>query len=121
MSFGNAISTCFRKYVDFNGRASRAEYWYFVLFTVLIGFPAGFIDGFLGTVIGTTGAIGFVALIVNLGLFLPSLAAYVRRLHDTGHSGWWMLISLTIVGLIPLLIWTVSKGHDQPNKYGDPV
>jgi uncharacterized membrane protein YhaH (DUF805 family) len=114
MSFGNAVSTCLRKYADFDGRASRAEYWYFILFTVLIAVVAGVIDGLLGTT-------GVLAIIVNLGFFLPSLAAYVRRLHDTGHSGWWILISLTIIGLIPLFIWLVSKGHDQTNAYGDPV
>ncbi|MDG2091567.1 MAG: DUF805 domain-containing protein [Gammaproteobacteria bacterium] len=119
MSFGDAISTCLiRKYVDFNGRASRAEYWWFILFTMIVGFVMGFVDGFM---IGLTGTFLYLSLIVNLGFFLPSLAAYVRRLHDTGYSGWWILLSFTIIGLIPLFIWLVSKGHDQANKYGDPV
>jgi uncharacterized membrane protein YhaH (DUF805 family) len=64
---------------------------------------------------------GIVSGIVNLALLLPSLAVAARRLHDTNRSGWWMLISLTIIGLIPLIIWLASKGNDQSNEYGNPV
>lgn len=79
--FGKAISTCFSKYATFSGRASRSEYWYFYLFCTLIGIMGSFFE--------LAGAPAVSALI-SLGLVLPSLAATVRRLHDTGRSGWWL-------------------------------
>jgi len=110
MTFGKSISTCMGKYVDFNGRASRPEYWWFYLFTVLLSWGSLIVD-----------QSGIVSGIVNLALLLPALSAAARRLHDTNRSGWWMLIAFTIIGLIPLIIWLASKGNDQPNEYGNPV
>ena len=110
MTFSKSISTCMGKYVDFNGRATRPEYWWFYLFTVLLSWGSLIVDNS-----------GIVSGIVNLALLLPSLAVAARRLHDTNRSGWWMLISLTIIGLIPLIIWLASKGNDQSNEYGNPV
>lgn len=110
MTFGKSISVCMGKYVDFNGRASRPEYWWFYLFTVLLSWGALIVDGS-----------GIISSLVNLALLLPSLAAAARRLHDTNRSGWWMLISLTIIGLIPLIIWLASAGSQQSNDYGNPV
>ncbi len=110
MTFGKAISTCMGKYVDFNSRASRPEYWWFYLFTVLLSWGSLIVDHS-----------GIVSGIVNLALLLPSLSAAVRRLHDTNRSGWWMIIAFTIIGLIPLIIWLASKGKDQVNEYGNPV
>jgi uncharacterized membrane protein YhaH (DUF805 family) len=98
------------KYVDFNGRASRPEYWWFYLFTVLLSWGSLIVDHS-----------GIVSGIVNLALLLPALSAAARRLHDTNRSGWWMLIAFTIIGLIPLIIWLASKGNDQSNEYGSPV
>ena len=98
------------KYVDFNGRASRPEYWWFYLFTVLLSWGSLIVD-----------QSGIVYGIVNLALLLPALSAAARRLHDTNRSGWWMLIAFTIIGLIPLIIWLASKGNDQANEYGNPV
>ena len=110
MTFGKSISTCMGKYVDFNGRASRPEYWWFYLFTVLLSWGSLIVDHS-----------GIVSGIVNLALLLPALSAAARRLHDTNRSGWWMLIAFTIIGLIPLIIWLASKGNDQSNEYGSPV
>ena len=110
MTFGRSISVCMGKYVDFSGRASRSEYWWFYLFTVLLSWGALIVDDS-----------GIISGIVNLAFLLPSLAASARRLHDTNRSGWWMLISLTIIGLIPLIIWLATAGSRQPNEYGDPV
>ncbi len=110
MSFGQSISVCMSKYVDFKGRASRSEYWWFYLFTVLLSWGAMLVDGS-----------GIVSSIVNLAFLLPSLAAAARRLHDTNRSGWWMLISLTIIGLIPLIIWLATAGSRESNQYGEPV
>lgn len=110
MTFGKSISTCMGKYVDFKGRASRPEYWWFYLFTVLLSWGSLIVDHS-----------GIVSGIVNLALFLPAFSAAARRLHDTNRSGWWMLIAFTIIGLIPLIIWLASKGNDQSNDYGSPV
>ena len=110
MTFGKSISTCMGKYVDFKGRATRPEYWWFYLFTVLLSWGSLIVD-----------STGIVSGIVNLALLLPSLAVAARRLHDTNRSGWWMLIAFTVIGLIPLIIWLASKGNDQANQYGSPV
>lgn len=93
MNFEDAIRTCFTKYADFNGRASRGEYWWFVLFSVLAMVAA--------SVLGRA-----LPAFVVLGMFLPMLAAGVRRLHDTDRSGWWMLIPFVpVVGTIVLIVF----------------
>ena len=80
MSFGEAIKSVFTKYATFSGRARRSEFWYFVLFTFLAGIVASFIP--------------FINIIWPLAILLPSLAVSVRRLHDSGKSGWNMLVIL---------------------------
>ena len=110
MTFGQATSTCMGKYVDFNGRASRPEFWWFYLFTILISWASLLVD-----------QSGILSGIVNLAILLPIFSATVRRLHDTNRSGWWILIVLTVIGIIPYMIWLASKGDEQTNKYGDPV
>jgi uncharacterized membrane protein YhaH (DUF805 family) len=110
MTFGKSISTCFAKYFDFKGRASRPEYWYFYLFCFLLGFGTALVDS--SQVLPT---------LTQVALFLPSIAAATRRLHDTNRSGWWLLIALTGIGLIPLVIWWARKGSDQDNQYGSPA
>lgn len=113
MSFSESIQSCFAKYARFEGRASRSEYWWFSLFGVLMSWGS--------TVAGAVafGELGGVlSLLVNLFLFLPSIAVLVRRLHDSERSGWWYWICLTIVGVIPVIIWLVSEGNQQENRYG---
>ena len=94
MNFIQSISTCMRKYVTFSGRATRSEFWWFYLFTVLVNFAASFVGNliFMSTFI-----IFFLYLstIISLILLLPSLAVGVRRLHDVGRSGWWIPVSYT--------------------------
>ncbi len=117
MSFTESIGTCFRKYVDGNGRASRSEFWYFQLFLVVLTIISGSVDSAVfGTDFGET---GIVSNVVTLGTLLPSLCVTVRRLHDVNKSGWWMLIALTCIGLIPLIIWEATKGTSGSNEYGD--
>ncbi|PZP56051.1 MAG: DUF805 domain-containing protein [Micavibrio aeruginosavorus] len=115
-TFKEAIITCVQdKYVTFQGRASRSEYWYFALFNFLAGLIAGIIDA---AIFGDTGILN---LIVVLGLFLPGLAVGVRRLHDIGKSGWWLLISLIpLVGIIILIVFNCQKGDAESNIYGPP-
>ena len=117
MSFGQSIKTCFGKYIDWKGRASRSEFWYFQLFLFILYFIAFQIDSVvLGTELGQTGPVYIICI---LGTMLPSLCAQIRRLHDVDRSGWWCLPPLTCIGIIPLLIWEASKGTSGSNQYGD--
>jgi uncharacterized membrane protein YhaH (DUF805 family) len=118
MTFQESVSTCLKKYADFEGRASRSEYWWFVLFQVLVGFGIGFAAAALG--LSESVANGLTGLF-SLAMLLPSTAVAARRLHDVNRSGWWQLIVLTIIGIIPLLYWLCIKGDDNANQYGTPV
>ena len=110
MSFGDSIATCFRKYAEFKGRASRAEYWWFVLFAVLAYFAAGVLAAALENAAPTA--------LVLLGLLLPGLTVAVRRLHDTGRPGWWYLLALVPFGSIVLIVFLALPGEANGNKYG---
>lgn len=114
LGFQESIVRCLRKYATFRGRATRAEYWWFALFNTLLGLLvyAAF-QHWLGTETAEE-AIGFV----QLGLFLPALAAGVRRLHDIDFRGWWMLLGLTGVGIIPLCIFFCLPGKAAENRFG---
>jgi len=119
MSFTESIGTCFSKYGVANGRASRSEYWWFSLFLFIISFVTGFADAFLFTDLVLEDGISPINIVASLATFIPSVTAYIRRLHDVNRSGWWMFIALTCVGIIPLWIWLCSKGTDGPNDFGD--
>ena len=117
MSFGQSITTCFGKYIDWNGRALRSEYWFFYLFLIILNTLSGTIDSqVFGTPFTETGTVG---MIVSLGTLLPSLCVTIRRLHDVDKSGWWILIAFTCVGLIPLIVWLASAGSSGSNRYGE--
>ncbi|MEO1570024.1 MAG: DUF805 domain-containing protein [Bacteroidota bacterium] len=115
------------KYADFTGRARRSEYWYFTLFNLLVVIAAiaigGGTVGFYGDGIGMPifwAIYGFVIL-YSLAMLIPSLAVTVRRLHDTGRSGWWYLLSFVPFGTLLLLYFFVVEGDYGPNAYGpDP-
>ena len=115
MDFFGAVRICFNKYVNFGGRASRSEFWLFVLFVVLGGLILGVIDGVVGIEQGDPVSLGNA---FGLLTFLPGLAVAVRRLHDTNRSGWWYLISFTIIGYIPLLYWWCVRGEEGENRFG---
>ncbi|WP_404384682.1 DUF805 domain-containing protein [Caenispirillum salinarum] len=119
MNFVDAISICFKKYVDFSGRARRAEYWYWTLFTVVVSICTSILDA----VMFPHNMWSPLNAVFNIAILLPSIAVMVRRLHDTDRSGWWALISLIpIVGWIVLVIWMIGKGTDGPNRFGnDPL
>lgn len=120
MNFSQAINTCFSKYVTWQGRAPRSEYWWFFLFTMLIGIVfAMFVTLAIGLNAETIGLMYLPTLVT----FLPSLSVLVRRLHDTNRSGWWYwLILVPLVGPIIMLVWMCSKGTVGPNDYGeDPL
>lgn len=101
-----------KKYAVFNGRARRKEYWMFVLFNVIIGFVLGFIEGLFG-------GPGIIGLLYSLAVLIPGIAVAVRRLHDTGRSGWWFLIAFVpIIGAIVLLVFMVQDSEPGQNQYG---
>jgi len=113
-----------KKYAVFSGRARRQEYWMFFLFNILIIFALAFIEVLLSPVTanarGTSGGNESVlASIYQLAVLLPTLAVAVRRLHDTGRSGWWLLIALIpLVGGIILLVWLAQDSQSGDNSYG---
>ncbi len=108
MTFVESIKACFANYANFNGRASRPEYWWFALFIVLAGFGISMISDMLGTVF-------------YLATLVPSISAAARRLHDTDRSGWLQLIVLIpILGWIAIIYFLVQPGTDT-NRFGAPV
>jgi uncharacterized membrane protein YhaH (DUF805 family) len=117
MSFAQAVNSVLRQYAIFRGRARRAEYWWFFLFTVLVSIVAGIIDAGLGTT--TQSGVGLIGSVASLALLLPSLAVTVRRLHDTDRSGWWVLAFLIpIVGWVLWLVFMLSDSNPHQNRFG---
>ena len=109
MGIQQAFVTCLKKYADFSGRATRSEYWWFVLCEVLILGIASLISDTLP---------GLLAL----ALVLPALAVGARRLHDTGRSGWWLLLMLVpFIGGLFLLYWAVLPSQPSANAFGEPA
>ena len=110
-----------QRYADFSGRSRRAEYWNFVLYQFLLLLPVLLLVG-IGAAMESdfiVGLAGVVYFVVALGLVIPGLAAAVRRLHDTGRSGWWYLIGIIpVVGSIVILVFLVSDSEPHTNKWG---
>ena len=123
MKFSEAVKTCFSKYCCFTGRARRSEYWYWVLFDFIVTFVVAFIGGFIQGVSGTESQItNVLTSIVSLAFLLPGLGVEVRRLHDIGKKGWFILLSLIpLVGAIILIVWACKPGDVGENAFGaDP-
>jgi len=96
MTFAESVRTCLSKYVDFNGVASRSEFWWFMLFVFLVTLVLNWVSPWL-------------ANIFALLMLLPELAVGARRLHDTGRSGWWqLLVLLPVIGIIVLIVFWVQ-------------
>ena len=114
----NWFLVALKKYATFSGRAQRAEYWYFFLFYILTFIGLSFIDGITGTFSEEAG-IGLLSGLYSLAILIPSLAVGVRRLHDTGRSGWWLLVGIIpLIGAIVLLIFFVQDSVPGHNLYG---
>jgi uncharacterized membrane protein YhaH (DUF805 family) len=115
MTFTQAIKTCFSKYVDFSGRATRSEYWFWQLFLVVLCFVL--------VILSTAAHSPMVLLLGALGLILPSLAVEARRLRDGGFSPWLLLISLIpYVGIAVLVLCCMpSKGVTGVSTYNATV
>ena len=103
-----------KKYAVFSGRSRRKEYWYFVLFNIIVSIVLGWIDALLGTRGSYAGA-GLLSGIYGLAVLIPTLAVTVRRLHDIDRTGWWILIGLVpLIGAIVLLVFALLTGRRAP-------
>jgi len=103
MTFTESVSTCLKKYANFDGAASRSEYWWFWLFLVVGGMVFGYFSEILGG-------------IFNLAMLIPQLSAGARRLHDTDRSGWWQLLMFVpVIGWIVLIVFLVQDTRE--NRY----
>ncbi|VVS94319.1 DUF805 domain-containing protein [Desulfoluna spongiiphila] len=101
-----------KKYAVFNGRARRKEFWMFALFNALITIGIAFIEGMFGSP-------GFLSALYCLAVLLPSIGVSIRRLHDIGKSGWWLLITLVpLIGAIVYLVFLIMDSKDEGNPYG---
>ncbi len=107
MDFQTAIQVCLTKYVEFTGRARRSEFWFFFLFNFLLSSAASVID------VALPG--DMLQNLVNIALFLPSIGVGVRRMHDIGKSGWFILIPIYNIVLF------ATDSDPAPNQYGVPV
>jgi uncharacterized membrane protein YhaH (DUF805 family) len=107
-----------RNYAVFSGRARRKEYWYFILFNIIIIMLLTNLDNVVW-LFSQRYEIGLFSSIYSLAVFIPSLAVLVRRLHDTGRSAWWLLLALIpIIGTIVLLIFAMLDSDQGVNEYG---
>jgi uncharacterized membrane protein YhaH (DUF805 family) len=125
MTLSDSIKVCLDKYATMQGRAPRSEYWWFVFFNWLVFIVVAVIFGLIGLAInGYEGAIITIGVgypLVCLAMLIPNICVIVRRLHDTGHSGFWYFI--TLVPLIGGLwfLYLMIKDSDDENEYGLPV
>lgn len=148
MTFADAVKTCLYKYAGFSGRAGRAEFWWFTLFVFIASLGAQALEWAINSATGTPDGPRILSGVLSLALFLPGLAVTWRRLHDTGHPGWWYLIlgllgpTLSLLamqrlltaggtmtvgivpviigfgGLVMLLVWLVNPSAPGENEYG---
>jgi uncharacterized membrane protein YhaH (DUF805 family) len=113
----NYYISVLKKYAVFKGRAQRAEYWYFALFNGIIGLILYFVSAIMTGTIGTI--VGSLYIIYAFLVIIPATAVAIRRLHDTGRSGWWLLITfIPIVGTIIFLVFVIQDSQPGSNKYG---
>jgi uncharacterized membrane protein YhaH (DUF805 family) len=123
MNFTAAIRSFWSRFADFKGRSRRSEYWYVQLFLVVTnmavaGIDLALMDGDVDRFIANGGG-GIVGLIWIFATIVPALAVLIRRLHDTGKTGWWALVGfIPLVGAIVLLVFTVTDSSPGENKYG---
>jgi uncharacterized membrane protein YhaH (DUF805 family) len=108
MTFSESIQTCFTKYADFNGIATRSEFWWFTLFLWVASMMINFFGG------------SVLSFVFSIGTLVPSIAVGARRLHDTDRSGWLQLLwFIPVIGWILLIVWLAQEG--KTNRYGAPA
>ena len=128
MTFVDAVKSVYRKYFTFSGRAARSEFWWYMLFMLLMNIALAIVFGDNTTVTGP-GYLGvysrsdLVGDLWNLFNLIPTLAVASRRLHDTDRSGWWQLLYMVpLIGAIVLIVWWVARGTPGQNRFGaDPL
>lgn len=104
MTFTESVRTCLQKYANFDGVASRSEFWWWTLFCAVAGLVIGAVSGTL-------------SLVFNLAVLLPSIAVMARRLHDTDRSGWWQLLMLIpLIGMIVVLVFCAQPAK-RPTRF----
>ena len=139
MNFPQSVSTCFQKYFDFKGRASRSEFWYFFLFYIITSFLVGWVIGsFVALLGGSVNVLLVVLSVVFIALFIPALSVTVRRFHDFGVSGWMYCAFIppfmisgyiqdtqpSLAGIIKLgtlvvfCVYVSQKPNKRKNKFG---
>jgi uncharacterized membrane protein YhaH (DUF805 family) len=108
-----AYRQAFSNYAKFKGRSNRAEYWWFFLANLIIALILTF-------VLGSGSNLTLLSDLFELAVFVPTLSLLVRRLHDTGRSGWWFFLGLIpILGQLVLIYFLAQAGSPEPNRYGD--
>ncbi|MDE2939761.1 MAG: DUF805 domain-containing protein [Chloroflexota bacterium] len=127
MTIQESVKTCIRKYADFSGRATRAEFWWWLLATTLTSLAISAVDSFVGA-ISNAYFYSPLSTIFALAVLLPDLAVTARRLHDTGKSGWWQLVWVVVailavapavVGVVAGLAGLFSAGQDWDNWWAN--
>jgi uncharacterized membrane protein YhaH (DUF805 family) len=110
---------CFKQYFDFRGRARRKEYWYFSLFLIIFSIIADWSARILGMLVGSYKVYLVLYVLFCIATLIPSISVSVRRLHDIGRRGWWLLLCLVpIIGWIWLIVWACFDSKKGENKWG---
>ena len=121
MGFGDSVRTCWKKYGDFDGRAVRSEFWWWVLFVGIVQFAAAIVLTIVLIIFQNVGFLQWLSvlifMVIVLAFLLPSIAVSVRRLHDRDLSGWLYLLSFVPFGGLVLFIFYVMPGTPGPNRY----
>ena len=114
VNFGHAIVLFFINYFEFSGRSSAGAYWYIAFWSLLLVFLFAVLDSIFDLV----GKYLNFSNLLSLVTLVPSISLSVRRLHDINRSGWWFLLSISVIGLIPLIYWACQRGDRSENDYG---
>ena len=120
MNMKESVVSVLKNWKNFSGRASRSEFWYFVLASAILGAIVGGIELATGLIsIETPNATGPLSSILNLLLAIPSISVTSRRLQDYGYSGWWQLSYITVIGIFVVLIWCMLPAKEDENDWGE--
>lgn len=119
MTMKESVVSVLKNWKNFSGRASRSEFWYFVLASAILGAIVGGIELATGLIsIENPNATGPLSSILNLLLAIPSISVTSRRLQDYGYSGWWQLSYITVIGIFVVLIWCMLPAKEDENDWG---
>ena len=120
MNMKESVVSVLKNWKNFSGRASRSEFWYFVLASAILGAIVGGIELATGLIsIENPNATGPLSSILNLLLAIPSISVTSRRLQDYGYSGWWQLSYITVIGIFVVLIWCMLPAKEDENDWGN--